>query len=428
MKTVSISRKSVFLSSLFLFLLTACSDNKIPLEGKRISLFKGNDKKTIRKSKRTITIPKVVTYASWHRDAQNAQNLIGNMFLKGTHIQQDINLGQGKEDGKPYTTSIVVDKGILYSLDNDGILKAIKKGDTLYESPLYKNDDLVEKLIGSGVTYHKGHLYIATSIGDLLKVEAASGRQVWRHNIGVTFRSQPLVHKDKIYLASSQNQLFAFDTKKGAIQWDHSGITQTTSHLSGLTLAIAKDRLIVSYSSGEVYGLNPQNGDTLWVTTMPMSDRFDGAQVKGLPVIHQNSIYMSNSSGYTFSLNLEDGSEIWSVNEGSHHTPLLIGDTLFILNEKNKLMSLSEKTGKQVWQHALGVKNEDGDRLSFTSPIMVNGQILLLDNHEMAWMLDAKSGKMLKKWSYDAVSSFMPKVVNGQLYIQTNDGDLKIFG
>ena len=137
---------------------------------------------------------------------------------------------------------------------------------------------------------------------------------------------------------------------------------------------------------------------------------------------------MSNSSGYTFSLNLEDGSEIWSVNEGSHHTPLLIGDTLFILNEKNKLMSLSEKTGKQVWQHALGVKNEDGDRLSFTSPIMVNGQILLLDNHEMAWMLDAKSGKMLKKWSYDAVSSFMPKVVNGQLYIQTNDGDLKIFG
>ena len=69
------------------------------------------------------------------------------------------------------------------------------------------------------------------------------------------FSRPPLVFKNKVFVISDDNQVFALNINSGDTIWSHVGNIEEVSILGGSKPAIDNEILVVTYSSGEIYAL-----------------------------------------------------------------------------------------------------------------------------------------------------------------------------
>jgi outer membrane protein assembly factor BamB len=275
-------------------------------------------------------------------------------------------------------------------------------------------------------------VYAAASDGALVRVDAATGRQVWRINVGQKLSAGPGADDGHVVVGTDKGDVLAFDAD-GKPAW--------TAQVSSEVIApprVTDGIAIVFSGDGRIYGLSATDGKTKWVhqrsnpaltirnTAGGVTSRggvFAGtpgghllaldvttgnvgwdatvaspkgateleriADVTSLPLVDAQQVCAVAYQGRVACFDILRGNLLWSRDLSSLSG--LTGDEkyLYITDDKGAVHALDKTSGASVWkQEALVERRVGGPQLvgDFVGVIDAEGYLHLLSRTDGAYV------------------------------------------
>lgn len=227
-------------------------------------------------------------------------------------------------------TAPAIDSGILVVNSASGIIKAFN-AETGEE--LWKAEQDVPALTLRGIStpvIASGGVIVGSGKGEVGVYILEKGQQGWTTEVGeatgstelqrvIDVDSAPVIFGDKIYAISARGNLVAIELKSGRILWKRQ-------YSSYRQIAVHRNDIFITNTSGHVYALNRVNGIERW-SNLELSNR----GVTG-PAVVDKYIVVGDFEGYLHWLDQETG-EIVSRYEldssGIHSTPTVVDDVIY---------------------------------------------------------------------------------------------------
>ncbi len=243
------------------------------------------------------------------------------------------------------------------------------------------------------------------------------------------------------------DRVYAFDKRTGELAWaSGDGIRPMDSCFARpyLTFLDGKRVFITTTGDGSIFCGNARTGDPLWV--IPIAKAGINASV----LVHNNdkliAIYGAPyEPGQLISLKIphvqptnnqpvvveRSQVELWNNPlSTSTSSPILAGDTIYVVSEKGNLCAVDVNTGKINWQMAIGIEQRN------SCPLFADGKLYvpMLDDPKSktektggtgskgAFYIikpAADKGEILSHVALDGRCQGSPTAYNGKIYIQT---------
>lgn len=409
-----------------LALLCGCSQTKkpAPKEG-RISVQTHTLKEIVKPSHEKVILEQPVSITHWPQISTNAQNKMPHAQI--STVQKKVwtrNTGEGLSSNHLVLAHPVIANDVIYTLDSRLKVTAVKaqNGEKIWNTQLPVNKELGVASIG--LAFDNNNLYAVSGDGNVYALDT-NGKILWTKNTGSILRSAPVVANGLLFVISGNNELFALNTTDGSEVWNYKNIATSTNLMGMGQPAVSQKSVIVPFSSGEIIAFDTQNGLVLWSDTLLSYRTFnqisDLSHVLASPVIDKETVYLIGNANRMGAFNLKTGEPLFVQPIGGKTTPVVNGNTLFMVTNKDTLVALDKKKGTLIWEKKLISKAEKG--IAWHAPLLANNQIIVTSTQGDILFLNSENGDIIRKMEIDALP--VPPIVNNQqLIFYTNDADL----
>ena len=303
------------------------------------------------------------------------------------------------DTGSEILASPIVADGTVFITNREGFLYAVDaaSGQQLWRS------DVGQYVLRTTPTFHEGTLYLVAGF-DTIALDATTGEERWRTTIRYAGTASPTVAGDTMFVVSQEGWLYAFSTKDGSERWK-----VTTDGISFGSPSVGADRLVVGTDSGHVLGINPETGRQTWRRD------FESA-VYTTPVITGDTVWVVTADGNLRGLALEDGGDRYTLETTSELTVTAIGDTVFVPSADGGVYAFEAASGEVRWFASAGGPVKAG-------PVHTAAQIVIAGGNRIAGF-DVETGD--EAWYFLAGDTIEapPAVVSGYVFFGARDGVL----
>jgi outer membrane protein assembly factor BamB len=431
------------------------SPHKSKIRGERISIMATDDSvkpdPTLKDIK--VELPPPYRNTEWTQPGGFASNAVHHLMASGP-LQQiwQADAGTGSRTKSRLTASPIVAAGKVFVLDSKARVFAFnaQNGEQAWHVSVapHGDQDLVNMLtfgafgedkridsskgFGGGIAFDNGILYATTGFGDVVALNAGTGKELWRKNFGVPIANAPVINGGRLFVASIDNHLHAIAASNGRELWDHQGITENAGIMVSTSAAVAGEFVLAPYSSGEVYALRVQNGRPAWNDMLTRSHGVTALSeiddIAGRPVVDRGLVFAISHSGVMAAIQLDKGDRQWQRDIGGIQTPWVAGDYVFVITLQNQLMCLTRKEGRVKWIHQLPrwTDPEDitSDPIVWSGPVLVSDRLIVVSSDGFAQAVSPYNGALLARMEIPDQTFIAPVVANETLYILTNEADL----
>ena len=211
--------------------------------------------------------------------------------------------------------------------------------------------------MGGGIAYDAGKIFVTSGFGVLIAMDAATGREIWRHDLAVPIVNAPVVNGGRIFFSTHDNHFYALAEADGRTLWDQQGVAESAGILSSTSAAVSGQFVIAPYTSGELFALRVQNGQQAWNDVLSHSGQVTALSelddIAARPVIDRDMVFAISHSGVMAAIALATGDRAWTRDIGGTQTPWVAGDYVYVLTGDEQLMCLTRKEGRVRWIHQL---------------------------------------------------------------------------
>ncbi len=430
------------------------ASQKSKLKGQRISVLSGSDalKPDPTLKNVPVVLPKPYVNEAWPEPGGYATNAMYHLEASGPLRQVwTQEAGKGSDSDSRLTASPIVADGRIYMLDAEAHVFVF---DARTGTPIWDRDlaptgsrsltntmtfGLIgtntevdpSKGFGGGLAFDAGKIFVTTGFGDVVALDAKSGKEIWTHTLGVPIINAPVANGGRIFVSSEDNHFYALAQNDGRQLWDHQGIAESASILESTSAAVAGEYVIVPYSSGELYAIRVTNGRVAWSDTLTRSGGVTALSelddIAGRPVIDRDMVFAISHSGVMAAINLNTGDRAWSRDIGGIQTPWVAGDFVYVLTSDEKLLCLQRKDGRVKWIHQLPQWEDPEDRegtIIWSGPVLVSNRLIIASSNGYAESISPYTGELLGKVQIPQGTAIAPVVANQTLYLLTHDAEL----
>lgn len=251
-------------------------------------------------------------------------------------------------------------------------------------------------------------IYVVTSRGELVSLNAGSGKVQWKKNIDgpVLFAAKPLIVEEKVIVATSYGSVEAY-SKDGKELWKvkvGGGVFSSPTYSKGILYVGAGDR--------NIYALSIKNGNVAWKFSA------DSRMVGSSPLVYRNLVYAGCYSGSLFAINAWNGKMKWKYEMKSPivTNPVVWGQKIAVAPMNGEIAALNVDTGKLLWKYKAKSK-------VVLDPVYRNGEIYAAGERTF-YLIDAESGK--EKWRMDFESPIKtaPALVGDDVVMSLKNGEM----
>ena len=342
-----------------------------------------------------------------------------------------------------------------------------KTGETIWENRfnVYLSDVPDTRVGWSSVVGDPttGRVYALGVCGHFQCLDAATGETIWKVALHERFgllstyggrTNFPIICDDLVIvsaiiigwgeMAKPAHRFIGFDKMTGDVVWFNGTrpLPYDTTY-SAPSLAVIKGQKTLVFGSGDggVWGIQPRTGNHVW--QFPISRR----GVNTPPLVHGGIVYAGHSEEnitgtkmgtllalnaetaagmspqYSPATNIAKDAELWRNDQvmAGKTAPLLVGDHLWIFDDRAKLNVFDAETGKRVGRRVpLGT-------VMRSSPLYADGKVYAITANGRWYILtpDEKRGaKVAKKGRLPSgeESHGAPIASHGRIYIPTTGG------
>ncbi len=416
--------------------LAAC-DNEVDriLPGERLSVLQLQTALTPspQLSDVPVDLPDAWTNQFWPQAGGYPNHAMGHLAL-GPSLKKvwSSSIGKGGDRRRPLTAAPVMAEGSVFSVDTDGEVRAFDAatGKRKWSVSIVPKGEEDSGAVGGGLAYASGRLYATSGYKYLTALNPQTGAQLWKTKLPSPARSAPTVMNEQVYVVTLDSRLLVFAVSDGAPLWNYAGVSESTNLLGSAAPAVDETLVVLPLSSGELFGLRPENGRVVWDDNLSAVRRSGSmgaiADIRGLPVIDQGVVFALSFSGRMVALDQVTGRRLWQREVGSAETPWAAGRTVFVMSTEQQLIALRRDSGEIHWVTQLP-RYEDDKRdapVVWTGPILAGGRVITASSAGELMEIEAQSGKIMRTTKLGGSVTVPPMVAGDTLYILTQDGDL----
>lgn len=266
--------------------------------------------------------------------------------------QTAIPVREDRGDTTPVSAPIIAG-GTVYVGTSSGHLLALdaNTGDTIWSHHVPGTADTV---IGASPALRSGTLYVgvAGSSADVVAVDATTGERKWTYEDGDRASwSSPTVRGDYVYVGLASptfegaSVVVALERESGEITWkfEHRGRRSSTPLVVG-------DRVVFGSGDGRLYSVDARTGAFDWATRLS-----EGARIPAPPSTDGNRVYVGDEGHRVSAIDLGTGDVVWRSDLEStvDTTPALADGRIHIVAD-DSLYVLDSADGETIWSLELG--------------------------------------------------------------------------
>ena len=278
-------------------------------------------------------------------------------------------------------------------------------------------------------------IYALGQFGDFVCLDAATGQERWRKNLGTDFGGKfsgwnytesPLVEGDKVMFTpgGAKGAIVALDKKTGALLWQSTEFTDGAQYSSLIAADINDVHQYIQLTAASVAGVDAASGKLLW-----RAERKGQTAVITTPIYANNQVYVT--SGYGVGCNAfkitKDAEgfkteEIYAnKNMANHHGGvILLGEYLYGFSDSKGWICQEFKSGEIKWSDKGVGKGSIGyaDGHFYCRSEGGKGIVALIeatpDGYKETGRFEQPDRSTRASWPH-------PVIANGRLYLRDQD-------
>lgn len=235
----------------------------------------------------------------------------------------------------------------------------------------------------------KGFVYAASMSGEVVKLDAINGRQVWRASAGEKLSGGVGLGPDLVLVGSPTGYVIAFN-QSGKLIWKAKVSSEVRS-----APKVADGVVVVRTGDSRIFGLDAVDGSRKWIyerVTPALSLR----SIAGV-VLDGGAAYAGFAGGKLIALRIADGKIIWeaSVAQPKGTTeieriaditslPVVDGPLVYAVAYQGRIAAVDRATGRVTWNR---------DISSYTGINAEDARIYISHATGAVYALDYSSGK-----------------------------------
>jgi outer membrane protein assembly factor BamB len=312
--------------------------------------------------------------------------------------------------------------------------------------------------LGLGISIEGNRVYAAGHKGEVVALDLASGRTVWRVKTGAPLSGGTAASPDMVLVGASDGRLFAF-APNGDRRW--------VVRLNGEVLAaptISEHLIAVRTGDGKLHALSPADGHELWVqeqqvprlslrgTARPIIAGetvlcgFDNGKVVAVSAgdgsvlweaqvtpphgrtelerlsdidsavsVSGHDVYAVGFQGRVAMLALDNGQVWWSHETSSYRGLTLDQDTMYVATADGEVVALKTRTGAEIWRQKALLHR------GLSAIAVMDDSIVTGDFQGYVHWLDKATGDIAARVQEGKVRISNPPLVAGNLVVVVND-------
>jgi outer membrane protein assembly factor BamB len=204
--------------------------------------------------------------------------------------------------------------------------------------------------------YHEGLVFFAFLDGDLVAVDATSGKPVWKRNLHSHLESSPMAVGGALYLGTDTTDVVALRARDGQPLWRFNSpgaIKASPSYHDG--------RIYVADYKGSMFALDAADGKPVWRTNTTRVPPFGEGGFFSSPAIAFGHVYAARDDGTVFAFDQKTGKVSWSFPTGGYvyGSPAVARvpgtpPSVYIGSENGRFYALGALNGKPRWHYDVG--------------------------------------------------------------------------
>ncbi|MCB9990503.1 MAG: PQQ-binding-like beta-propeller repeat protein [Rhodospirillales bacterium] len=430
-----------------LTVLTGCSsmsnwlgdEKDAPLEGERISILELQ--KNLEPDSAALEGQGFVAPAAWRNEFWPQAGGYPNHVMQHLQLGQDLNplwtakIGKGSTKELPLTAQPIVVDGRIFTLDTDSNLSGFsaETGEEIWQIDV-RDPEEDDPVIGGGISYSRGVLYVTNGYDELLAVSPVNGELVWRVPLPAPSRAAPTIMDERIFVTTLDNQLLALDRENGQILWDYAGISESAGLVGAASPAASREIIIPAFSSGEILAVRVENGAVVWTENLSSFSHAGGlagiSDIRGLPVVDKGLVIAISFGGRMTAIDERTGTRIWQREIGGSETPWIAGNHVFVISTENEMVALGRDNGVIRWVTQLPRYKDMEDRkgpIYWTGPVLAGERLIAASSDGGVAEVNPQTGEIVRMWDGDGKFRLAPVIAGEILYLLSEDGTLMAF-
>ena len=446
-----------FILIFVVLIMTSCSfDNKtgiwkdassIPVDGQVVKSVNENDsvsryedifiqdkpfnKEKAKPDNYVFKVDSPIQTQNWLEQYGSKTNNISNFSYSGNNIL----LSKSSKLSKLTSSkNIIFYKNILIGYDQKGriFFYSLNNKQKEFEYDFYKKSFKNFKKV-LYLTTSEDMLYAADNLGYIYAIDIYNKTLVWAKNYGVPFRSNLKVVNGQILLANQDNVIYSINVKTGDKNWQFA--TSLTFLKSDFNNSFAIDEinknLFFLNTSGELYSINYGTQNINWVLNFKNPTLAGDTDLfLSQPIVLKNKNLIISTEKSIINFDFYKGSKKWGFPSNTIIKPILTTDYTFILSKNNLLICIENMTGDVIWSKNIynnldkKFKNKIGEFYDFK---VVNGELYLFTNNGFLLSYNYNDGnlKFIKKISKKGITSEVVFIQDSMFLIDTKNKLLK---
>lgn len=383
-----------------------------------------------------VLLPPATVNDSWAQPGGDSAKSMGHVAL-GTSLSRawSVRINGGSPRERLAAAPVIADKK-LFVMDVDAVVHAFnaQTGAELWTASTIEGKENRTARFGGGVSYDDGKLFATTGLGNVVAMDPADGKILWRAKPGGPLRGAPSAGYGAIYMLSQDNQLFALSQADGKVQWSQSGSLESQGVFGVAAPAASRGTIVAGFSSGELNAYRYENGRTLWQETLSRTSISTSvsslADIDASPIIDQNRVYSVGQGGRMVALELTTGRRLWEQNIAGISTPWISGEWLFVLADDARLYCLSRANGKVRWISELGAFKNVKKRktpVNWSGPILAGGRLIAVNTLGQIVSVSPTTGEKLDTIKGGTPYNLPPVVADNMLYVIDAKGEITAY-
>lgn len=338
--------------------------------------------------------------------------------------------------GHGYST-VSIAGGLIYTSGNverDTVITALDlDGQTVWR---YKNGKVWTKNYPgtrATPTFDEGRLYDLSPVGNIVCLDAKSGKKIWGYNILDKFGGKNtqwalceslLVDGDRLICSPGgpKTCMVALNKKDGSVVWEAESTGDLAGYSSPSLVEYGGLRIVVTMTNKAMIGVNADTGELQWrVKHISYAD-----ENVLMPIYEDGCVFASTllAGSVKWKINVKDGKatleELWRTQEmDNHHGGVVLIDGYLYgtstVKNRNLWVCLDWETGEMKYK-AKGVGKgsvtvADGLLYTFSENRLMGIVRLTPSGHDVISSFEIPKGGKAMSWAH-------PVVCGGRLYLR----------
>jgi outer membrane protein assembly factor BamB len=266
-----------------------------------------------------------------------------------------------------------------------------------------------------------GNLVVVGGAKGMLLAYDIDGKALWKQQLSSEILSSPVVGQGMVVARSIDNRIVGFDAKNGDKKWT----VQRTAPALTLRLApgmvIAEKDVIVAQPGGKLASLILATGAPRWEIEVGVAKGATELErvtdIGGTPVVFENDVCAVSYQGRVGCFDLATGSARWTRDLSSEVGVALDQRFVFAADDKGSLLAFNRDGGASAWKN---------DKLSYrrlSTPVSYGRAVAVGDFQGIVHFLSREDGAFLARAATDGSPVVgAPLVAGSNLIFQTLNG------